>query len=95
MGDFGFHEDAILRRRAGRCVGALRDRSFGDLIQPPMLIRREPNRSATVALEDCGLPLDPFRVQPFDLALLTTADPGRKPPSEPAAQEAALQAAVR
>ena len=66
-----------------------------ELIQPPMLSRREPNRSATVALEDCGLPLDAFRLQPFDLALLTTADPGRKPPLEPAAQEAALQAAVR
>jgi len=66
-----------------------------ELIQPPLLIRRESNRSATVAPKDCGLPLDPFRVQPFDLALLTTADPGCKPPLEPAAQEAAFQAAVR
>ena len=89
-------------RRTLFCVGEQVDASehFGidllaELIQPPLLIRRESNRSVPVAPKHCGLPLDPFRVQPFDLALLTTADPGRKPPLEPAAQEAALQAAVR
>jgi hypothetical protein len=67
ISDFGFPTDVILRRRADRTCGALRDR----------------------------LPLNQFRVRPFDLALSITADPGRKAPLEPADHEAAFQAAVR
>ena len=46
---------------------------LAELIQPPMLIRRESNRSVPVALESVGFQPDQFRVQPFDLALLITA----------------------
>jgi hypothetical protein len=74
-------------RRPLFCVGKQVELSehFGinllaELIQPPMLIRREPNWFPTVALESVGFQLDQFRVKPFDRALLIMAEPGRQPP---------------